>query len=164
MTFVVDGTNGLTFNNSTTQASAGVVLQVVSGTYSTLTSFSSTSFTDTGLSLAITPKFSTSKILVMVSQPVNFGRLSNAMNGYYQLVRGSTAIFNGGRSFGMYVNTTTDFDNQSILNSIYLDSPATTSSTTYKTQAKLNTTANSAIVLFQQDSAVASMTLLEIAG
>jgi hypothetical protein len=166
---ILDGTNGITYpvataTGSAVQASAGRVLQVVSGTYSTLTSFSSTSFTDTGLSLSITPSSSASKILVMVSQPVNFGRLSNAINGYYQLVRGSTAIFNGGRSFGMYANTATDFDNQSILNSIYLDSPATTSSTTYKTQAKLSTTANSAIVLFQQDSAVASITLMEISA
>jgi hypothetical protein len=164
MTFVVDGTNGLTFNNSTTQASAGVVLQIVSGTYSTLTSIASTSFTDTGLSLAITPKFSTSKILVMVSQPITFGRTLNAINGYYQLLRGSSSIFNGGRSFGMYVNNATDFDNTSILNSIYLDIPATTSSTTYKTQAKLSTTANSANATFQNDGAVASITLLEIAG
>ena len=164
MSFTIDGTNGLTFNNSTTQASAGVVLQIVSGTYSTLTSIASTSFTDTGLSLAITPKFSTSKILVMVSQPITFGRTLNAINGYYQLLRGSSSIFNGGRSFGMYVNTATDFDNTQILNSIYLDSPATTSSTTYKTQAKLSTTANSATAVFQNDSAVASITLLEIAG
>jgi len=64
----------------------------------------------------------------------------------------------------MYVNTATDFDNTSILNSIYLDSPATTSSTTYKTQAKLSTTANSANATFQNDGAVASITLLEIAG
>lgn len=164
MSLILDGTNGLTFNNSTTQASAGVVLQIVSGTYSTLTSIASTSFTDTGLSLAITPKFSTSKILVMVSQPITFGRTLNAINGYYQLLRGSSSIFNGGRSFGMYVNTATDFDNTQILNSIYLDSPATTSSTTYKTQAKLSTTANSATAVFQNDSAVASITLLEIAG
>ena len=164
MALTLDGTNGLTFNNSTTQASAGVVLQVVSSTYSTSTSIASTSFTDTGLSLAITPKFSTSKILVMVSQPVSFLRTLNAINGYYQLLRGASAIFNGGRSFGMYVNTATDFDNTQILNSIYLDSPATTSSTTYKTQAKLSTTANSATAVFQNDSAVASITLLEIAG
>ena len=163
MSLILDGTNGLTFNNSTTQASAGVVLQIVSGTYSTLTSIASTSFTDTGLSLAITPKFSTSKILVMVSQPVYFLRTLNAINGYYQLLRGSSAIFNGGRSFGMYVNTATDFDNTQTLNCIYLDSPATTSSTTYKTQAKLSTTANSASAVFQSDSAVASITLLEIA-
>jgi hypothetical protein len=143
---------------------AGGVLQVVSGTYSTSTSVSSTSFTDTGLSLSITPSSSTSKILVITSQPIYFSRTSNSINGYYQLVRGSTAIFNGGRSFGLYIQGGTEFDNSQVLNATYLDSPATTSSTTYKTQAKLSTTANSANAQFQADSSVASITLLEIAG
>lgn len=147
-----------------TTASAGAVLQVVQATYSTLTSVASTSFTDTGLSASITPTSSSSKILVVVSQPVNFGRGSTALNGYYQLLRGSTAVFNGGRSFGLYVNSAGDMDNSQILNVAYLDSPATGSSVTYKTQAKLSTTANSANAAFQTDSAVASMILMEISA
>ena len=67
MTFVVDGTNGLTFPNSTTQASASKVLQVVQAvktdTFSTASSYTSV----TGLSASITPSSSTSKILVTVS-------------------------------------------------------------------------------------------------
>ena len=35
MTMIIDGTNGLTFNNATTQASAGCVLQVVNATTNT---------------------------------------------------------------------------------------------------------------------------------
>lgn len=147
-----------------TNKSAGSVLQVVQATYSTSTSIASTSFTDTGLSASITPTSSSSKILVIVTQPVNFSRASNSINGYFQLVRGSTAVFNGGRSFGMYVNTTTDFDNSQVLSAAYLDSPATTNSTTYKTQAKLSTTANSANAVFQNDSAVASIILMEISA
>ena len=67
MTMIIDGTNGLTFNNATTQASAGQVLQVVQNIYASYSSTSSTSYVDSGLSASITPKFSTSKILVMVS-------------------------------------------------------------------------------------------------
>jgi len=35
MSLILDGTGGITFNNSTVQASAGSVLQVVNATYST---------------------------------------------------------------------------------------------------------------------------------
>jgi hypothetical protein len=147
-----------------TTKTAGSVLQVVQATYSTLTSIASTSFTDTGLSASITPTSSSNKILVIVTQPVNFGRASTAINGYYQLLRGSSSVFNGGRSFGLFVNTAGDMDNSQVLSVAYLDSPATTSSTTYKTQAKLSTTANSASAAFQNDSAVASMILMEISA
>jgi hypothetical protein len=94
MTFIVDGTNGLTFNNATTQASAGQVLQVVSATNSTYTQIASTSFTDTGLTVSITPKFSTSKILVIVNQQMSVYRETNAsITGCLQIVRGSTSIY-----------------------------------------------------------------------
>jgi len=145
-------------------APSGSVIQVVQATYSTLTSIASTSFTDTGLSASITPTSSSNKILVIVTQPVNFGRASTAINGYYQLLRGSSSIFNGGRSFGLFVNTAGDMDNSQVLSVAYLDSPATTSSTNYKTQAKLSTTANGATAAFQNDSAVSSILLMEISA
>lgn len=163
MTFVVDGTNGLTFPNSTTQASASKVLQVVSAVFTTPTTIASTSFTDTGVSLAITPSSTSSKILIVVSQPATLSRVSTALNVDYQLLRGSSSIFNGGRAFGLFVAGVSEIDATSVLNAVYLDSPATTSSTTYKTQAKMSTTANSAVVLFQTNSAVSSITLMEIA-
>ena len=62
MTTIIDGSAGITFPNSTVQASAGQVLQVVNATYSTSTGTSSSSYVDTGLTASITPKFSTSKI------------------------------------------------------------------------------------------------------
>jgi hypothetical protein len=48
MTFIVDGTSGLTFPNSTVQASAGQIIQVVSGT-TTATTTTTAGPTDTGL-------------------------------------------------------------------------------------------------------------------
>jgi len=164
MTFVVDGTNGLTFPNSTTQASAGKVLQVVSSVFTTPTTIASTSFTDTGVSLSITPSSTSSKILIVVSQPATLSRVSTALNVDYQLLRGASSIFNGGLACGLFVAGTSEIDATSVLNAVYLDSPATTSSTTYKTQAKTSTTANSAVVLFQTNSAVSSITLMEIAA
>ena len=69
----------------------GSVLQVVNATYSTLTSSSSGSYSDTGLTASITPTSSTSKILVIVSQScLNCGSATNGIN--IKLVRGSTDL------------------------------------------------------------------------
>ena len=44
----------------------------------------------------------------------------------------------------------------------YLDSPATTSATTYKVQGAVQLTANSANVVYQYSGGISTMTLLEI--
>ena len=90
MTFVVDGTNGLTFPNSTTQASSGVVLQVVSATSTTAFSTASSSYVSTGFSATITPKFSTSKVLILFSSR----DMSQAGNMYPNIIwyRGATSL------------------------------------------------------------------------
>jgi len=160
MTFVVDGTNGLTFNNSTTQASAGVVLQVVNGTYSTSASTGSGTFVDSGLTANITPKFSTSKILVLVSQTGLYKTAANVANGVnLRLVRNSTAI----DSFGLAIGYTgTAIENITTASTSYLDSPATTSSVTYKTQFASYSNTNAAYVQANNDTS--TITLLEIAA
>jgi hypothetical protein len=91
MSLVLDGTAGITFNNATTQASAGQVLQVVSANYSTSTSTTSGSFVDTGLTIAITPKFSTSKILAIACISAVYKNGANSSVGL-NIVRGSTEI------------------------------------------------------------------------
>lgn len=124
MTMIIDGTNGLTFNNSTTQASAGTVLQVVQGTYSTATTTTSGSFVAVGLNVSITPKFSTSKILLFVN-----GICRTPANGWAQfaIYRNGSSIYNIVSGFNYNSSTITS----SQLASVYLDSPSTTSSTTY---------------------------------
>ena len=133
MTMIIDGTNGLTFNNATTQASAGCVLQVVQGTYSTITSSTTNTWANTGITASITPKFSTSKILV--SAYVQGCTKAAGVPGTQlalRLARGSTAIItfatNAGDTSG---NTGVDIGTVA---SEYLDSPATVSSTTYTVQ------------------------------
>jgi len=141
MSMIIDGTNGLTFNNATTQASAGSILQVQSVIKTDTFSTTSASFTDiTGLSVSITPKFSTSKILVMVSLGATASN-SNQGSQLFRLTRAGTAIGVGGaagsrpqatfRMFGTS-DTNTAYGG---LGFQYLDSPATTSSTTYSLQA-----------------------------
>tara|TARA_Y200000002_G_C22262752_1_gene488685 strand:- start:3 stop:554 length:552 start_codon:yes stop_codon:yes gene_type:complete len=85
---------------------------------------------DTGLTCTITPKFNTSKILVQTTQPFLYN--SDTAQGFRTfLLRGSTIITmhetyasGGGEwKFGSH-------------NMLYLDSPATTSAVTYKTQGQ----------------------------
>ena len=124
MTFVVDGTNGLTFPNSTTQASAGKVLQVVNTILSTYTSTSSSSPVTTGLSISITPTSATSKILSTTS--LNGCNCSNNNAFRFDIFRNGSSIIQLDDIFGYLAQG----GNMS-WGSQYLDSPATTSATTY---------------------------------
>jgi hypothetical protein len=117
---------------------AGSVIQVVSTTKTDTFSSSTTgSYLDiTGMSVSITPTSASNKILVIFS-----GNAAGAVgtNGFnLQLVRGSTAICVGDTVSGKVSSSTggaTPDSNWSLPTSInYLDSPATTSSVTYKIQ------------------------------
>jgi len=161
MSLILDGSNGVTFPNSTVQASAGQVLQVVNGTYSTQTSNATTTYADTGLTASITPKFSTSKILVLVNHCQVEKSSGDSNNGVYLgLFRNSTEISTLTGFLG-YTGTTL----RNVVGSAsvsYLDSPATTSSTTYKTQFKnFNASSN---VTVQSGGTIATITLMEIAA
>ena len=140
----------------TTPASGGgKVLQVVSGTYSTQVGVSSTSYNDTGLSLSITPTLDTSKIMVMVTQ--NIGTSATVNVGFsINLVRGATQLWEAPNK----ADTTTDL--QHPISILYLDSPATTSATTYKTQMKCTITGSSSSVFAQLGGLTSMITLMEI--
>ena len=144
----------------------GKVLQVVQATYSTATTIASTSFTDTGLSVTITPSSATSKVLIIGSQSLFAQRLNKAIGAGYQLLRGATAILDvsGSNTAGTYLEGTplTDVYFGNVLPVNYLDSPATTSATTYKTQAKVTATTNSGNVVAQYGSIVSTLIALEI--
>jgi len=150
MSMIIDGTNGLTFNNATTQASAGVVLQVINSVYNTEFSTTSTSYVDTGITATITPKFSTSKILAIYS--VGY-RIQDSNIGGLQLVRGSTNILTATR--------TTQITHASYACAEYLDSPATTSATTYKIQAVKDS--GNAFLICWNNQQPSTLTLIEVA-
>ena len=113
----------------------GGIIQVVSTTLTTPTSTTNASaFEDiSGLSVAITPKFSTSKVLLMVS----LGSISvNSQSVGFRLLRGSTQI-GGATSTTLqsgFTNVYTDGDYIVSASHNFLDSPSTTSATTYKLQ------------------------------
>ena len=144
---------------------AGSVLQVVQGSYSTTTTNSTTTYADTGLTATITPQFSTSKILVMVSQSALEKPLGNTQNCIQiALFRGATQLTSIG-PYGAYTNSLF-FLIIPTASLYYLDSPAVTSALTYKTQFRNGLAAS--IIYVQSapgvDPATSTITLMEIAG
>ena len=118
----------------------GSIIQVKMGTLTSVFTTISSSMVDTGLSVSITPKFSTSKILITVSLGSfqNGGRLKRAM---MNIVRDSTNVIVGDARTGVEctscvcVRAADDNYAQIPLAFTVLDSPATTSAITYKVQA-----------------------------
>ena len=139
-------------------AGGGKVLQVVSATTTTATSIATTTLTDTTITATITPTLASSKILVLISVVGYLYRSIDGIGSGAQLLRGATAIQTWTSPNFLY-NVSTGLNvNQAIT---CLDAPSTTSATTYKLQAKVETTANSQAFLFQND-APSTITLLEI--
>jgi len=160
-----DNTGTILTSATTTGFPAGSVIQVVTATYSTQTSISSTSYADTGLTASITPTSASSKILVIVNQSVANQQNTNAARVFeLQLLRGATTIMD--KDFYSYaaVGANGYFETGLDGTQIVLDSPATTSSTTYKTQARMDSTASSTALVFQQGSGESTITLMEIAA
>jgi hypothetical protein len=138
----------------------GSVLQVVQGAYSTQVNNSTTTYADTGLTATITPTSATSKILVSVSQ-LFYKSAGHTQNGV------NTKVFRNSTDLGQftyvlgYTNSLLEVYVQATIQ--YLDSPATTSATTYKTQFANQT--NAASVGAQQGNTGSStITLMEIAA
>jgi hypothetical protein len=152
-------------------AGGGKVLQVVSATTSTATVIASTTFTDTTLTATITPTAATSKILILTTQQMTTERGIGqyAQAGGIKLLRGATVVYTPA-TIG-YLQYNTDWSGsgevgklRGLVSLSYLDSPATTSATTYKTQGAVVDTANNGLARFQHGGAdtVSSIILLEI--
>jgi hypothetical protein len=138
-----------------TNKTAGTVLQVVQGTYSTQTCTSSTSYVTTGLAASITPSSSSNKILVTLTQSI---RLTPGQYVQLALYRGGTNIAEPYLGFGYIENTQT----QTMTHAFnYLDSPATISSTTYTSYMSITA---GGTVTAQVDGKIGTITLMEIAA
>jgi hypothetical protein len=136
------------------QMPVGSVIQVVAATTGSAVSTTSPTFITTGLTGTITPKFSTSKIFVVLS-----GEVRADANHWMQ-----TALYKNGSiltniTAGLHYRFDTDSTTQ--LNYSYLDSPATTSATTYALY--FNAQAGGT-VSFNIDLGTACITLMEIAA
>ena len=140
-------------------AATSKIVQVVTATTSTGVSSSSATYADTNLTASITPTSASNTVLVFVNHAGT--RKGGADTGVgLRLVRGSTTLAT--------FETTAGFTGSSAFNQIgaasymHLDSPATTSSTTYKTQFNNLNASGSAIV--QVDSAISSIVLMEVSA
>ena len=152
-----------TLANNAITASAlptGSVLQVKQQVFDTFTQIASTSYQDTGLTLAITPSSASSKIFVLVSMQLNTNNANNQQL-LAKLVRGSTDIRLFDRAFGAEGNNP---NAQVSFN--YLDSPNTTSSITYKITMRGHNSDNLRINNYygSNGGAASTLTLMEIAG
>jgi hypothetical protein len=171
------GTNGQILTADSTAATGlkwatpagggGKILQVVQATYSTATTSTSTSFSDSGLSATITPSSASSKVLVFVAQQLRGYRESTFQAVSFQLVRGASAILtydyqasNGLLNLQAIGATTVSYNTNPAIN--YLDSPATTSATTYKTQIAVGSTANAGFARAQTDGNTSVIILMEV--
>ena len=142
-TLVLPGGNGsagqyLQTNGSGTLswAGAGKILQVVQTVLTSTVSVSGSAWNEiTSLATSITPSSTSSKVLIMPS--IDYSA-SNSYRTGFKIVRGSTDILIGDTAgsrirasqLGRFLDASDQLTNQA--NRIYLDSPSTTSSTTYK--------------------------------
>jgi len=142
---------------------AGNVLQVVSANTSTYTSTTTSTFVDTNLTATITPTSASSKILVLVNQ-VGIAKFTNNTAVMLRLLRGSTSILTFEES-AAYTSSTA-YNVVAAASACYLDSPATTSATTYKTQfaSQANLSGVSVQTYITTQNANSTITLMEVAA
>jgi hypothetical protein len=144
----------------------GKVLQVIQATSTTSTTTTSTSYSDTTLSASITPSSATSKVLIIFTQSMFIDSLTgSAENGMaIKLLRASTDIVTLSpevfRIFNYYSGNRVDTQLSAIQSYTYLDSPSTTSATTYKTQFR--STQSGKTVAANYSSCPSSIVLMEI--
>ena len=133
------------------------ILQFKSASTTTAQTLSTSTYTDlTSFSITITPQATTNKILCVWSGKgdKSGGNVNNAIN--FRFVRTSTTIATWENN--LFTNSLMRLI--SPMTYMFLDSPSTTSATTYKCQAA--NVFNGAEITFQQGSNVGEMYLLEI--
>jgi hypothetical protein len=173
------GSSGTVITTGSPQSQS--VIQVVSATKTDTFSTTSTSYVDvTGLSVSITPTSSSSRILITYTINVGYD-LNRGLA--VQLVRDSTAICIGDAAGSR--NRASNFTGQDpegtyatrniiCLNNNFLDSPPTTSATTYKLQMGAITETDGTTIYVNRTSAdsneagisrvASTITVMEIAG
>jgi hypothetical protein len=156
--------SGATAPEWVTPAGGGKVLQVVSATTTTATTIATTTFTDTTITATITPTSASSTIMVLVQGQVYADRGASQCFYSARLLRDATTIHNiepaGSYNFSGASGATI----QNLFPINWVDSPATTSATTYKVQGKIQSTTNSATTTWQNNggSGTSTIILLEI--
>ena len=147
---------------STPAGGGGKVLQVVQDTLTSTFTNSTSTFTDVGLTVSITPSSASSKIMVFLSTPFVYSTNGTSIVSNYSnvaVLRDATVIQSS--SLGTYQYASTS--NPQFLSGwsvVYLDSPATTSSVTYKMQAA--TAESTSVVVSASATNISSIVVMEI--
>ena len=117
-------------------------------------------YTDTTLTATITPTSVTSQILILVMQACRFSRTANTQAIGIRILRDATVIYEPGTDAnGPLISyaalaSVTSIDIRENIQINYVDSPATTSAVTYKTQGRPYLTTSSGTCTFQISASV----------
>ena len=154
---------------------SGSVLQVVQTVYTGVATYShsGTGGDVTGLSVAITPSSTSNKILINCH--ISYATTAEGCGNVFQLLRGSSQIggATGGSSFQGFIGLTNNHGQANSVGLIqtvsgsFLDSPSTTSETTYKIRHE-GVSGATPVIINQNEAtqinAISTITATEIAG
>lgn len=143
----------------------GTVLQIVSSQTTTASATTSTAYVDaTNVNATIAPRSASSKVLVIAA--IGTGH-AEGTGGFLRLLRGSTVV-GADPQVWFYTGSTNSLYSGAQSTFVYLDSPATTSSTTYKIQYRAENASGVSINRAYSNAAgqvmASTMTLMEIAA
>jgi hypothetical protein len=155
MTTTITGATGI----DNIKAATGAVLQVVQGVLTQSgggTVTSSTSYVTTGITATITPTSTSSKILITISS--NYDTEAAGRQPAWTIYRGSAQL-SGATGFGNGYSAGSRLITSFLIN--FLDTPTTTSATTYTLYGK---TFDTSAVEFNTQGITSTIVLQEIAG
>ena len=155
-----DATTFLRGDNTFAEAGGGKVLQVVTATDTTNRTVSSSSFTSTTVSASITPSATANKILILVSGMMSVS--TSQSYGYLTVYRNATDLASttaNGLTGNYYAGDSPVNQNAGAISVSFLDSPSSTSATSYTVYIRTNASAVKFGVTSTQ-----TITLIEIEG
>ena len=137
------------------------ILQVVTATHSTAETTTSATYVDTSLTASITPSSATSKVLAItsVTQLASRNSANSTGGSHLAIERGGSQLTDSKLRYFDGVTNNKALTAQITL--VYLDSPATTSATTYKVQHK-QSDSGSCTSFFE--NRVGTLTLMEVSA
>ena len=158
-------------------ANVGKIVQVVQSQTTTTASNTTITMADTNLSGSITPSSTSNKILVYITQSFQI-KMTTAVGGGFQLLRGSTVVhkaapFSTDGSTNVpiqlyFANFASNANFYAYHNMHFLDSPSTTSATTYKTQMAITLAGSGREIIAQptgtNSNGISTITLMEVSA
>ena len=135
----------------------GGIVQVVQGTTNSESSTSSGNYVTSGLSLNITPKSTSSKILVCFNLPLQSG--AHNLRAAVGLHRGGSQIYLAQRE-SLFNGSSSN--NSETVSGMFLDSPATTSTLTYDVRVRVS--GGSGTFYWAVSSTVCTLTAMEVSA